>query len=250
MRTAVAAGALAALALSSLCVTSVAVAGPADYVVTPIVEEGEREIDFKAGTAKSRDGSRESAYSVGLGWGAKSWWFTELYAKWHKEPGAAQTFDAWEWENKVQLTETGKYPVDIGLLLEIERPKNRSEGYEYRWGPLLQADITPSVQANLNLLFEKHVRTIVPSRAVFGYQWQLKYRWHPEFEYGLQGFGDVGPWNDWAPKSEQSHIAGPAVFGRIKVGDHQVIRYNAGLLFALTDGVQRNTFRLQAEYEF
>ena len=68
------------------------------------------------------------------------------------EPGASTGFDAWEWENKFQFTETGKYPVDIGLLLEIERPKDRSEGYEYRWGPLLQADITQSLQANLNLL--------------------------------------------------------------------------------------------------
>ena len=43
-------------------------------------------------------------------------------------------------------------------LLEIERPKDRSEGYEVRWGPLLQSDLTPTVQVNLNLLFEKHVR--------------------------------------------------------------------------------------------
>ena len=66
MRTAIRAGALVALALSSLTLTSLAFAGPSDYVVTPVVEEGEREIDFKAGTARSRDGSRESAYSLGF----------------------------------------------------------------------------------------------------------------------------------------------------------------------------------------
>jgi len=244
------AGALVSLMLSSLATPLAMAAGPSDYVITPIVEDGEREIDFKAGTAKLREGSRESASSLGVGWGANSWWFTELYAKWHKEPGASNSFDAWEWENKFQLTETGKYPVDIGLLLEVERPQLRSEGYEYRWGPLFQADITPSVQANLNLLFTKHIRTTNPGNAVLGYQWQLKYRWRAELEYGLQGFGDVGPWNHWEPKAEQSHIAGPAIFGRFKVGDHQVIKYNAGLLFALTDGAPRKTFRLQAEYEF
>ena len=242
--------ALAALALSSFCAMPVAVAGPSDYVVTPTVEEGEREIDFKAGTARSRDGERESAYSLGFGWGATSWWFTEIYAKWHTEPGAGHAFDAWEWENKFQLTETGKYPVDIGLLVEIERPKDRTEGYEYRWGPLLQADITPRVQANLNLLFTKHIRASEPGPAVLGYQWQVKYRWRPEFEYGLQGFGDVGPWSDWVPRSAQSHIAGPALFGRVKVAEHQVVRYNAGLLFGLGDGAPRHTFRVQAEYEF
>lgn len=250
MRTAIRAGALGVLALSSLVLSSVAVAGPSDYVITPIVEEGEREIDFKAGTAKLPDGDRESKYSMGLGLGVNHWWFTEVYAIWHKEPGERHDFDAWEWENRFQLTETGKYPLDIGVLFEIERPKDRSEGYEYRWGPLLQADVTPRVQANLNLLFEKHIRASEPSKAELGYQWQVKYRWRPAFEFGLQGFGDVGPWDDWEPKSEQPHIAGPAVFGRIGLGGRQAVKYNAGLLFGLTDGAPRQTFRLQAEFEF
>ena len=250
MRTAIRAGAAAALVLSCLSLPSVTLAGPSDYVVSPIVEEGEREIDFKAGTAKMRDGTRESAYSLGLGLGVNSWWFTEIYGKWHKEPGARHGFDAWEWENKFQLTPTGKYPVDVGFLLEIERPKDRSEGYEYRWGPLLQADLGTRVQANLNLLIEKHVRAEAAGKAELGYQWQVKYRWHPEFEYGLQGFGDVGPWNHWEPHSEQPHIAGPALFGKVRVGQKQVIKYNAGLLFGMTDASPRHTLRLQAEYEF
>jgi hypothetical protein len=250
MRTAIRAGALAALVLLSLTATPHAMAGPSDYVVTPIVEEGEREIDFKAGSAKLRGGGRESKNSLGFGLGVNRWWFTEVYAIWHKPPGERHGFDAWEWENKFQLTETGKYPVDIGLLFEIERPKDRSEGYEVRWGPLLQTDLTPELQANLNLLFEKHIRSSEGGKAELGYQWQLKYRWKPSLEFGLQGFGDVGPWNDWEPRSEQPHVAGPAIFGRVKVGDRQAIKYNAGLLFGLTHGSPRNTLRLQAEYEF
>ena len=160
------------------------------------------------------------------------------------------TFDAWEWENRFQLTETGKYPVDVGFLLEIERPKDRSEGYEYRWGPLLQTDIGSDIQANLNLLIEKHIRASTAQAAELGYQWQVKYRWRPEFEFGAQGFGDVGPWNHWEPHSEQPHIAGPAIFGRFRVAQKQVIKYNAGLLFGLTDAAPRTTLRFQAEYEF
>ena len=210
--------------MSCHVISSLALAGPSDYVISPIVDEGEREIDFKAGSAKLRDGERESKYSAGLGFGVNRWWFTEIYAIWHKGAGEQHGFDAWEWENKFQLTETGKYPLDIGLLFEIERPTDRSEGYEYRWGPLLQADL--------------------------GYPWQVKYRWRPAFEFGLQGLGDVGPWNDWEPKSEQPHVAGPAVFGRLALGAHQTIIYNAGLLLALTDAAPRRTLRLQVEYEF
>lgn len=250
MRTALRAAALAALCLPTLAALP-AFAGPADYVYSPIVEEGEREIDFKAGTAKLRDdGGRESAWSIGLGYGVNSWWFTEIYAKAHKVPGEKAGFDAWEWENKFQLTPTGKYPVDIGFLVELERPKDRSEGYELRWGPLFQMDVTNRVQANLNLLIEKHYRAAEPSKAELGYQWQVKYRLQPEFEYGLQGFGDVGPVGHWEPRSEQPHIAGPAIFGKLHVGNHQAIKYNAGLLFGMTDAAPRTTLRLQAEYEF
>jgi hypothetical protein len=243
MRSAITAGALLALA-------SLAHAGPSDYIYTPNVEYGEREIDFKFGTAKLPGGDRISATSLGFGWGVTPRWFTEVYAKWHKEPGGSNTFDAWEWENKFQLTETGQWPVDIGFLLEIERPKDRTEGYELRWGPLFQMDVTPTVQANLNLLIEKHVRAAVNGPAELGYQWQVKYRYKPEFEFGVQGFGDVGPWNHWEPKSEQSHIAGPAIFGKFRVAEKQVIKYNAGVLFGITSGSPRTTFRMQAEYEF
>jgi hypothetical protein len=250
MRSALQAGAFLALTASLLSLPAMSIAGPSDYVYTPAVEYGEREIDFKAGTAKSRDGTRESAYSLGLGWGVTNRWFTEVYAKWHKEPGDRNTFDAWEWENKFQITETGQYPVDIGFILEIERPKDRSEGYEYKWGPLFQMDVTPMVQANFNVLIEKHIRAATPEPAELGYQWQVKYRYKPEFEFGAQGFGDVGPWNHWEPKSEQPHIAGPAVFGKFRMGPKQVINYNAAVLFGLSHAAPRNTLRVQAEYEF
>jgi hypothetical protein len=250
MKTALHAAALTALACLSMAPTAPALAGPAEYVFPVTVEKGEKEIEFKAGTRKLRDGTRESEAILGVGYGVTSWWFTELSAKWHKEPGAQRDFDAWEWENRFQLTETGKYPVDVGFLLEIERPKERSEGYELRWGPLFQADLSTLVAANLNLLIEKNVRADAAARAELGYQWQLRYRWKPELEIGAQGFGEVGPWDHWAKTSDQSHRWGPAVFGAIKMGERHELKWNAGLLFGLTDGSPRNQLRLQAEYEF
>jgi hypothetical protein len=93
----------------------------------------------------------------GFGYGATRWWFTEFYAKWHKEPEESHGFDAWKSGEHVPAPPTWPIPPGLGVVLEIERPKERSEGYEYRWGPLLQADLTTSIQANLNLLIEKHI---------------------------------------------------------------------------------------------
>ena len=90
--------------------------------IRPTVEYGEKEIDFKSGTAQQRRRPRESAASIGFGYGAKEWWFTELYLKYKRENNEDTKYDAFEWENKFQLTETGKYPVDVGFLLEIDAP--------------------------------------------------------------------------------------------------------------------------------
>ena len=234
-------------AMGMLCL-QYAHAGPADYVYTPTVEKGEKEIDFKFGTADNSP--RNSAASLGFGYGANDWWFTELYVKYAKTGGDHAKYDAVEWENKFQLTETGKYPVDVGFITEIEIPRDRDqEGIEVRVGPLFQTEFG-KLQLNANILFEKHVDAAVSSPTEAGYQWQAKYRWVPTFEYGLQGFGGTGPWNDWDASDDQSHKVGPAIFGRFAAGGHQAIKYNAAWLFGVSDAAPDNTFRMQVEYEF
>jgi hypothetical protein len=99
-------------------------------------------------------------------------------------------------------------------------------------------------------VFQRHIRAATPQHTEFGYQWQAKYRWMPEFEIGLQGFGEVGAWNHWDPASERTHRLGSAVFGKLPLSGRQAIRYNAALLIGAAPGAPRNTFRTQIEYEF
>ena len=225
-------------------------AGPADYVYTPAVEYGEREIDFKSGTAKEQDGKRSQVTSLGFGYGATEYWFTEVYYK-HEREGNDRVSIA-EWENKFQLTETGKYPVDVGLIMEIEAPLNKNDPYELKLGPLFQTDFD-KLQLNANLLFERLYGREDPGKphiTEIGYQWQIKYRWQQAFEFGLQGFGEMGEWNHWEDSNEQRHKLGPAIFGKIGLGNKQAIRYNAALLYGVSDAAPDHTFRMQAEYEF
>src|SRR4051812_31962835 len=112
------------LAAAALGLPAVCLAGADDYVITPNVEYGEREIDTKYGTERFKDeNARESAGSIAFGYGLKQWWFTEAYVKFHKEPGDKTKYDAFEWENRFQLTEHNQYPVDLGFVVEIEVPK-------------------------------------------------------------------------------------------------------------------------------
>ena len=221
-------------------------AGPADYIYLPTVEYGEKEIDFKFGTAKQQNGDRKQVSSLGFGYGVTEYWFTEVYFKHEREGSDSLTLG--EWENKFQLTETGKYPVDLGLVVEIEAPLNKNEAYEFKLAPLMQTEFG-KVQLNGNLVFE---RTFGPGDHIteMGYQWQTKYRWKPSFEFGLQGFGEVGKWDNWDASDEQNHRFGPAVFGKIGLGTKQAIKYNTALLFGSSKAAANHTFRMQVEYEF
>jgi hypothetical protein len=241
------------LAAAALGLPIASHASPSDYVYYPGVEYGEREIDFKYGTAKAKDlqgGGRESAGSIGFGYGAAERWFTEAYLKYHKVSGDKAGYDAVEWENKFALTEPNQYFADVGLITEIEIPKERrTEGYEFRIGPLFQFD-TGALRWNANLLFARVFRGVDPHVTEMGYQLQARYTLSRELEVGVQAFGEMGRWNRWESRDEQNHRIGPAVFGKLKLEGRQAIRYNAAFLCGETKAAPRNTFRLQAEYEF
>jgi hypothetical protein len=233
-------------ALLTSALSNNALAGVADYVYMPAVEYGEKEIDLKTGTAKLQNGDRAQVSSLGLGYGVTEYWFSEIYFKHEREGG--ESLSIGEWENKFQFTETGKYPVDLGLVVEIEAPLNRNEAYELKLAPLLQTEFGKT-QINGNLILE---RTFGPGDHIteMGYQWQVKYRWKPAFEFGLQGFGEMGEWNNWENSEDQNHRFGPAIFGKINLGVKQAIKYNAAILLGASEAAANSTFRMQVEYEF
>ena len=228
-----------------------AFAGAADYVYTPAVEYGEREIDIKLGTTSPLAGITAQGASIGYGYGAKEYWFTEIYLK--QDRNGSEVANIAEWENKFQFTDTGQYPVDIGFITELEAPLSANAPWEFKFGPLFQTEFG-KLQLNGNLLFERAFGKTDPSGVPyvtnFGYQWQVKYRWQPILEYGMQGLGEVGKWDHWDPQAEQIHRIGPAVFGKYALGNRQYIRYNAAWLFGASTVSPSHTFRMQVEYEF
>lgn len=226
----------------------IATAEPADYVYTVDSQYGEREIDFKIGTAKSGS-DRFGAASLGIGLGVTERWFTEFYAKLERPPGESTRFDAFEWENRFLLTEQGRYPVDVGFVVEVERPRDRAEGTEVRLGPLFQTD-WDRWRFNFNVLFDRSIHAREAGETELGYQWQARYFSSGNTDFGVQAFGELGPWNHWAAGRDQTHRAGPAIFGKLPLGGRNVIQYNAAVLVGLTPGAPDYTLRAQVEYEF
>lgn len=237
------------LAAMAALASSLVHAGPADYVHTPHVEYGEREIEFRAGSARDRGKEVETAGVLGFGLGVTQSWFTEIAVEFERERGENFRYESFEWENKFQLTEPGEFPVDLGLLVEIERPRDHAEGWELKLGLLTQKDFG-KVQVNFNLMGERHFDAEERSVTELGYEWQAKYRWRPALEFGLQGFGEVGKWNNWEGSERQEHKIGPAIFGKLPAGGRQAIKYDAAYLVGLTKATPDHTLRLKVEYEF
>jgi hypothetical protein len=241
---------LGVMLLEIICAQN-AFAGAADYVYTPAVEYGEREVDIKLGSTSPLAGNRTQGASIGFGYGAKEFWFTEVYLK--QERDGSTDVNLAEWENKFQLTETGQYPIDIGLITELEAPLSSNAPWEFKVGPLFQTEFG-KLQLNGNLLFErafgKADESGVPYNINFSYQWQAKYRWQPVLEFGVQGLGEMGKWNDWNSQANQNHRIGPAIFGKLALGNQRAIRYNAAWLLGSSDAAPTHTLRMQVEYEF
>ena len=245
MRLRLALGAAACLALGS----SARAAEPSDYVLMPGVVYGERAIDMKFGSF-SGPGPRDSAGSVAGEYSPTNWWVTELYADFASDSLAASRFDGIEWENRFQLTEPGEYAIDWGSVIELEKPHAAGSGWNLTLGPLLQGQLADRIQWNFNPLLSRNLGGPAGAATDVAYQLQLKYRLRQTFEYGLQGFGDLGPWYHWSPLQQQTHRLGPAVFGRIALGGRRSLYYNAGWLFGLVPGAPSDTVRAQLEYEF
>jgi hypothetical protein len=238
-------GAAVALVLAP-CVRA---AEPSDYVLLPSVVYGERAIDLKAGSF-SGPGPRNSAGSVAFEYSPTNYWVTELYAAFARSGGMGTKFDAIEWENRFQFTEPGEYAIDWGGVIEIEKPHEAGSGWNLTLGPLIQGELADRFQWNFNPLLSRNLGGPTGAATLMGYQAQLKFRYRQSFEFGVQGFGDLGPWYHWSSLEQQTHRMGPAIFGKIPLGGRRIVYYNAGWLFGLVRGAPSDTVRAQIEIEF
>jgi len=238
-----------AAAMLAACIAGPARAEPQSYVHTPIVEYGEREIDVHGGRSRLGDGTDANGVAAGFGIGLTPWWFTEVYGISEWAAGDPIQLHSVEWENVFQLTETGKHAAELGLLFEVERPRDHAEGYELVYGPLLQTD-AGEWQFNGNLLIDQHVQANPSVATELQYEWQAKWRWREAFEPGMQGFGGIGKWDHWDHADQQSHVLGPAVFGKLRLGGRQALRYDAAYLVAVSAAAPDRTLRFRVEFEY
>lgn len=221
-----------------------AFAGPTDKVYYPIVERGEREIEFRSGVFKT-DSGYERGFLLDFGYTPTDHWRTELVAVYEGDSGAGGELEELEWENILTFGEPGQFPVDIGLLAEYEH--KLEEGADaIIVGPLLQKEF-PRVIANLNLLLERQIGSGASDDTELKYAWELRWRGRPALEFGVQGFGEYAAVSDLGAYNE--HRIGPAIFGTHKLSNGNKIAWNAAVLAGLDEDAPDAAVRVQIEYE-
>ncbi|MES2129878.1 MAG: hypothetical protein V4463_21600 [Pseudomonadota bacterium] len=218
------------------------------YLVSPYPIEGQATIDFKYWNAKPTGQPPRSEPELGVSYNVNSRWYTEVTAAWFKfSPGPARLV-GYEWQNDFMLTQ-GQYPIDVAFHTNYFYNKNTARGVNFEFGPVLQTEIGRT-QFNLNLFFSRDYKVAAPTEMELAYQWQVKYRWKHELEFGIQGFGEVGEWNHWDPSNERSFRAGPAVFGAIGAGQGHEIKYEAAYLIGTNSAHTAKSVALRLQYVF
>lgn len=237
-----------ALASMALFVQQQAAAGTGYYLVSTYPNEGQRTVDFKYWNAKPSGRPPRSSPEIGLGYNVTSRWYTELTAEWFKLSPHSHHLAALEWQNDFMLTE-GQYPFDLALHTNVERALDGSGEIGVEVGPVLQTEIGRT-QLNLNLFLEREYRVPVSEPMQFKYQWQVKYRWIEKLQFGVQGFGELGEWNNWLPRGQQSHRAGPALFGTWILPGGHAWKYEAAYLIGTNSARNAKSVAMRIQYAY
>jgi len=257
-----------ALTLATLTLApALALAEPAESVITPDIEKGEREIEMTFGV--SNDGGQHSGgLGISFGVGVTDRWATEVGIEFERQSGEGFELDGFEWENRIGLIVDEDAPVALCLLAGIERPRERDEGWSATFGLLSETRIGRTL-LNANLLLERSWgqdesgeedgedvdggrdgEEEADGATTLGYQWQWLYRHSFRIHYGLHGMGELGQWDEWDASDEQKHQIGPAIFGRVKLANRRRLNYDVGFLLGLTEATPDYTLRTKMEYEF
>jgi len=217
-------------------------------VYSPIVEQGEVEVEYMLDFSVDTDPGKNSSarHQFELEMAVSSRWLTAIYGDFRKQPGQGFSYQGVKWENIYQLFEQGEYWLDAGLYLEYFRPRaalHKADALEFKL--LLEKEHGRLVNT-VNLIFKKEVGTNTSSITTTGYALRSKWRGQRVLELAVEIYGSLGDIGHSPPVSRQSHQIGPVVLGTFRSG----ISYEFGYLFGLTTSTEQGMLKFVTGYEF
>jgi hypothetical protein len=222
---------------------------PGYYLVSVYENEGEASIDFRYWTTKIAGSPHTRWPEIGIGYGVTKRWYTEVFASYIGSRNQGMRLSTLNWQNDYLLTQ-GQYPFDLAIHTNLISYRDPGAGYALEIGPALQTDFGRT-QVNANLFLDRSYHGFERGRAQLKYQWQVKHRFTSALHMGLQGFGELGDWDHWAPHERQSHRVGPVVAGSVPVGKaQQAFKYQLAWLKGSVYGRHGSMLSLRVQYLF
>jgi len=220
------------------------------HVMSPIVEQGEFEVETAADRTFDKNDRLDDAQTqnVDIGYGVNSFWATELETQWKQDLMGSRRYDSTSWENRFQLLPQGKYWLDAGLFAEYERVAQTGDHNNATVGLLLQKELGQNV-TTMNFLLNREFDTGGAPGAQIDYRVQTRWRWYAAFQPGLELYGEPGRLGNLEANSDQRTRFGPVVTGVLPLGLPGKMKYQLGYLYGLNHSSEQGTVRALFEYE-
>jgi hypothetical protein len=236
-----------------LALGAMLLAGPAAaavHVHSPIVEEGEWELETRFDRTNDRSPTKDNEYSynVSIAYGVTSWWKTELEAQWKRDPGGRLQYDSTSFENTFQLTPQGQYWVDVGIFAEYESVVQKGDHDSFTFGPLIQKEFGINL-TTLNLLLTHELGRGSATGFAVEMRAQSVWRIFPWLAPGIEAYWEPGNVGNFRGAAKERLRSGPVVVGGLRLGGLGKLKYELGYLFGLGRASERGTIRGLLELE-
>ena len=101
-----------------------------------------------------------------------------------------------------------------------------------------------------NLIFSRDIGDNTEESVGFEYGVRANYPWSRELQFGIEAYGEPGRLSGFTPLSDQEHLLGPVLAGKLNIGDIPgTFVYNIGYLFGLTTASPAGMAKWQIEFE-
>jgi hypothetical protein len=219
---------LAGAALAVLCLAVPAWASDKRVVYSPLVHEGEKEIEYYLAWHEESTGENVVLHEAELEWGATAHDSVAAYASWEElsDTGSEMTGYKLEWIH--QFFEQGEHAWDVASYIEYAMT-DRGDADRVETKVLLEHTF-PRTTLTLNPVLEKEVGEEAEEgvEAAYGARWAL--RLSPVVEPAVELYGDLGEVEDLKDWPETRQLLGPVV--DVRLGRR--FAWQAGALFGLT----------------
>lgn len=220
-------------------------------IYSPTVEQGEIELEMRAHTTFDSDPAKDDQPKIKLeaGYGVTEYWFTAIGGVYEKDAAGDLSYQETFWENIIQLTEQGKYWVDVGVYLEYSVPRE-SGSNDALEGKILLEKMVGEYVHTANLVFIREVGNGASNATGFEYAWRTKYLLNKSIEPGIEIYGEMGEFGHVSPSDQQDHRIGPVISGQLAHTASGKWMYEFGYLFGVSDAAPNGTLKFNIEYEF